>query len=139
MITNNFFKTMVQDNFHNQNSNLDLPIIHKLIGGYKLWQEFLPNFPKTSRYSLGAKIDSLFIEMLELIFIACYTKRGQKLSHIENAIIKLDLLKFFLRISWEIKALDNKKYTVLSEQLDEIGRMIGGWAKQLREKFPPNV
>jgi len=39
------------------------------------------------------------------------------------------LLKFFLRISWEIKAVDNKKYIALSERLDEIGKMLGGWIK----------
>ena len=133
---------MMQNNFHklpNQNSNLDLPLIHKLIAAYKLWQEFLPHFPKTSRYSLGQKIDILFLEVTEFIFSACYLKGEQKLSRIESASIKLDLLKFFLKISWEIQALDNKKYATLSEKLDEIGRMIGGWSKQIKEKFPSNT
>ena len=36
-----------------------------------------------------------------------------------------------LQIAWEIKALDAKKYILLSGKLDEIGRMLGGWLKQL--------
>jgi len=46
------------------------------------------------------------------------------------------LLKFFLRISWEIKAVDNKKYIALSERLDETGKMLGGWISQLKAKLP---
>ena len=100
---------------------------------YKLWQEYLPNFPKTSRYTLGGKIDTLFLETTEFIYTACYQKGKEKLSSIEKASVKLDLLKFFLRMSWEIKSLDNKKYTAISIRLDEIGRMLGGWAKKIRE------
>ncbi len=103
---------------------------------YKLWHEFLPHFPKTARYTLGEKIDSLFIETIEPIFIASYLNKNQKLPHIQKTVTKLDLLKFFLQISWEIKALDNKKYIVLSKKLNEIGRMLGGWLRQLSNENP---
>ena len=116
----------MQNNFHKQTPNSDLPIIRNLLESYKLWHEILPNFPKTSRYSLGGKIDTLFIETTELTYSACYQRGKQKLSCIEMASIKLDLLKFFLRVAWEIKSLDNKKYAAISIRLDEIGRMLGG-------------
>jgi len=90
----------------------------------------LPHFSKTSRYTLGIKIDSLFIETTELIFTASHLNKEQKLPFLIKANGKLDLLKFFLQIAWEIKSLDNKKYAILSERLDEIGRMLGGWQKQ---------
>lgn len=41
-----------------------------------------------------------------------------------------------LQIAWEIKALDNKKYIALSEHLNEVGRMLGGWNKQVRRENP---
>jgi len=116
------------------NSNNDLPIIHKLLETYKLWQEFLPNFPKSSKYTLGEKIDRLFLEVIEYIFMASYLPAKKKLVCIEKASAKLDLLKFFLRIAWEIKSMDNKKYILISEHLDEIGKMLGGWIRQLKEK-----
>ena len=116
---------------------MDLPIIHKLIEAYKLWQEHLPHFPKTSRYTLGVKIDDFFIETTESAYKTCYLKGEKKLSKAEEASLDLDMLKFFLRIAWEIKALDNKKYAALSKRLDEIGRMLGGWINYLEEKLPP--
>jgi len=92
----------------------------------------LPNFQKDSRYTIGTKIDSLFLETIELIIKAAYSDKVEKLISLKNASVKLDLLKFFLQIAWEIKSLDNKKYILLSERLDEIGKMLGGWIKVLK-------
>lgn len=100
---------------------------------YKAWQEYLVNFPKTSRFSLGSKIDTIFLQLIEYIFIACCLKGEYKLSYLSKSSAKLDLLKFFIRIAWEVKALDNKMYIVLSEHLDETGRMLGGWIRQLKK------
>lgn len=72
----------------------------------------------------------MFIETTEYIFIASRLAREQKLPFLQKASAKLDLLKFFLQIAWEIKSLDNKKYIALSECLNEIGKMLGGWQKQ---------
>ena len=112
---------------------MSVPLIHKLTTAYKLWHEFLPHIPKTSRYTLGAKIDAYFLETIELVFIASYLSKPHKRPFVQKAIGKLDVLKLFLRLAWEIKALDNKKYITLSEKLDEIGRMLGGWNKSLPE------
>lgn len=103
---------------------------------YKNWQECLMNFPKTSRFLLGSKIDTIFLQLIEYIFTACGSKGEYKLSYLSKSSAKLDLLKFFIRISWETKALDSKKYILLSERLDETGKMLGGWIRQLKEKLP---
>lgn len=48
----------------------------------------------------------------------------------------MDLLKFFLQVAWEIGALDNKKYAMISEPLGEAGRMLGGWLKKMSSPKP---
>src|SRR4030042_4016993 len=107
-------------NFHNKMAFIAPPpqqnpiIIFKLVAAYKLWHEFLPHFSKTSRYTLGIKIDSLFIETTENIFIASRLAKDQKLPSLQKASSKLDMLKFFLQIAWEIKSMDNKKYIIIS-------------------------
>ena len=63
---------------------------------------------------------------------AAYSDKIEKLISLKDASVKLDLLKFFLQIAWEIRSLDNKKYIQLSERLDEIGKMLGGWIKVLK-------
>ena len=77
------------------------------------------------------KIDQTFVYLLELIFIAGSLPKNKKLPYVQKAVGQLDLLKFFLQISWEIKALDNKKYIAISEPLGEIGKMLGGWHRNL--------
>ncbi|TSC92339.1 MAG: Uncharacterized protein CEN92_7 [Candidatus Berkelbacteria bacterium Licking1014_96] len=125
---------MAQLNFHKSIATVPkvkLKILQKLIDTYKLWQGFVRHFPKTSRYSLAIKIDSCFLKIIENIFSASYADINQKLNFVLMASRKLDLLKFFLQIAWEIKAIDNKRYIQLSQKLDEIGRMIGNWQKNL--------
>jgi len=127
-------------NFHNNFSPISppprgvLPVLQKLVKVYKLWQAYLPHFPKNSRYTLGEKIDLLFLEIIEYIVIAGYLSKQEKLPYIKKGVIKLDILKFFLQIAWEIKALDNKKFIELSEKLVEVGRMLGGWKKEIENK-----
>ena len=53
-----------------------------------------------------------------------------------KSISKMDLVKLLLQLSWEIKALDNKKYGHLSERFAEVGKMLGGWKRQLLNKTP---
>ena len=78
----------------------------------------------------------LFLEVVEFVFLASSSEISRKSIYLEKAIKKFDLLKFLLRIAWEIKALDSKKYAVLSEVLDEIGRMLGGWLKKAVKETP---
>lgn len=136
-----FFKSMEQINFHQAKSSgstvSSTPIMGHLVSIYKLWHEFTPNLPKTARYSLGIKTDSLFAEAIESIFSASYAMKEEKLAYLRQASSKIDLLKFFLQILWEIKALDNKRYLLFSEKLQEIGRMLGGWQRQVFRQENP--
>ena len=78
----------------------------------------------------------MFTEIIELLFVASYLGKQEKLPYLQKAIRRLDVLKFFFQISWEIKALDNKKYISVSSNLNEIGRMLGGWIRGIQNKTP---
>jgi hypothetical protein len=94
------------------------------------------NFPKTERYGLGRKIDFLFLEILELNFTATYLPVEQKIIELGKVISRLDILKFFVQLAWESKLIPTEKYTMLSQKLEEIGRMLGGWRRGLLKKNP---
>ena len=101
-----------------------------------MWQEYLTHFPKANRYTIGSKIDLLFLEAIEYAFLASYNHGEEKLNLLSKSISKIDLIKLLLQLSWEIKALDNRKYAHLSEKFAEIGKMLGGWKRQLSNKTP---
>ena len=109
----------------------NLSILQHLINCYKAWFEIYAHIPKSAKYTLGEKIDSIFLEVIELIFISQYLKKEQKLPALQKANTKFDALKFFLQLLWETKCISTKQYGFLSEKLGEVGKMLGGWLKQL--------
>lgn len=117
---------------NDQSDSTELPIITKLSSAYKLWHGFLVHLPRLTRFTLASKIDSYFVDCLELALLAGYASRQEKAVYVKKLSAKLDCLKFFLKILWELKALDNKKYINLSAELAEVGKMIGGWLKMFR-------
>jgi len=104
---------------------------------YRLWHKHLENVSKINRHTVGVKIDGIFLSLLETIFRATFgPDKFEKLSLVSQAIGKADLLKFFLQIGWEHKILDHTIYGNIILQLDEVGRMLGGWKKSLQDKTP---
>jgi hypothetical protein len=113
-----------------------LPVLQKLKEVYLLWFIYYQNIPKTHRYTLGTKVDSLFVETIEGTSVASFLSKKEKLPWIQFSIRKLDTLKVLLMILWETKTIDNKKYIALSVKVDEVGRMLGGWRGQLTKNSP---
>jgi hypothetical protein len=56
----------------------------------------------------------------------------EKIPYIRLAIRKLDTLKILILILFETKALDAKRFVALSDLIEEIGKMLGGWHGQLQ-------
>jgi len=89
------------------------------------------------RYTVGERIDALFIETMEAVSGAAFLPRDKKVPPVVLAIRKLNTLALLLMILWETKSLRDKKYIALSTQLDDIGKMLGGWAGQLQKQNSP--
>ncbi len=118
---------------HTHTYSVDIPILSKAYDFYKLFSLYLGSFPKAKKYTLGQKIDSITLEVIELIIVAGYLPREQKLVYLQKVSVKVDLLKLLLRLASETKCLDNNKYQQLTSQLLEIGKMLGGWIKTVKQ------
>lgn len=103
-----------------------------------MWHECHNILPKTQRYSVGNRIDKLFVDLIKSVSTAIFLNKETKLPYIQISIRKLDAIKIFLMILWETKSLDSKKYISLSAPLDEIGKMLGGWSGQLTKQNSTN-
>lgn len=103
---------------------------------YRTWHDYLQKVSRVDRNTIGVKIDDIFLSLLEFIFRACFAfDKFEKLSVVSQAIAKNDLLKFFLQISWEHKIINHTQYGTLTLNLDEVGRMLGGWKKDIQGKI----
>jgi hypothetical protein len=105
--------------------------LQKIKSAYLLWYGYYQKLPKLHRYTLGNRVDTLFIETIEAISCATFLLKSEKQPYVRLAIRKLDTLKILLMVLWETGSLENKKYAALSTPLDEAGKMLGGWSGQL--------
>lgn len=104
---------------------------------YLLWHDYHSILPRNHRYSLGVRIDTLCIEIIEAVSAAAFLPKTDKLPYLRLAIRKLDTLKLLLLILWDTKSIDTKKYVAISTKFDEIGRMLGGWLGQVEKQTLP--
>lgn len=120
------------------NSQSILPVLEKTKSVYRTWQQISDGFPKPFRFGLGARIENLFIDILELQFLAMFSNGFEKIDLVSKSIVKFDLLKFLMQISWENKHLKEKTYIPIGKELEQIGRDLGNWKKFLENKTPAN-
>ncbi len=73
----------------------------------------------------------MFIELIESLAVATFLLKDEKLPFIRIGIRKLDTINILILILFETKSIDTKKFIELSEKLNEIGKMLGGWYGQL--------
>lgn len=118
----------------NTKSDLDIPIFRKSYDLYKTFYGFRGSVPKQDRYTVWQRCETLILEVLEGILYASQTSKAEKLPFLEKTSMKLNFLRVFVRLMKDTKAVDSKKYLVLEAQIDEIGRMLGGWIRATRER-----
>lgn len=84
-------------------------------------------FPRDYKYTLGQKMKETCLDMLDAIIEA--NGAADKKPSLELASARLERLRIYTRLAYDLKVIGMKKYEVLSKYSNEIGRMIGGWMK----------
>ena len=113
-------------------NEFDIPIFKKSYELYKTLHEFRRLVPKQDRFSIFERADITALDVIEGIMLASGQQKITKLPTLERASLKLNMLRMFIRLMKDTKALDNKKYITLEAMIDEIGRMLGGWMRSIR-------
>ena len=91
---------------------------------------------RDERFGIGAKIDALLLDLLEVLRKASFVDTASKPALLGTGINTADSLRFFLQIAWESRLIPNKQYEDLASAVEEIGRMTGGWRKGILSKTP---
>lgn len=99
---------------------------------YAFWNEVLNKFPKTQRHVLGTKCAEYLLQILELTLASAHTGEAkEKATSLRQASVKLDTLKLLIRLCKNCKCISNSSYLQMESQLQEVGRMLGGWLKSV--------
>ncbi len=113
--------------------DLDIPILRRAYDLYRAFHGLRGIVSKADRYTLWQRVENLILDVLEQILLASQVSKSKKLPHLERVSAKLNMLRLFLRLAKDTKVLDIKKCLQLQEIVDEIGRMLGGWMKSVKE------
>jgi hypothetical protein len=87
-------------------------------------------FPRSYKFVLGDRIQTVAMDVLEGLIEATYTRRrGSILSRVNLGIEKL---RFLIRLAVDLRCVDKRRYEFAARSLDDIGRLVGGWMKAHR-------
>ncbi len=87
--------------------------------------------PKEARYAIGARIENAFLDLLGKTYASYFTEKEVKYERVTGCVILLDSLKFLLSIAWEAKLPSHKQYEEIAFKLNDVGKMLGGWRKNI--------
>lgn len=105
--------------------------MNRIKQGYLVWMNIVPHIPKSARYTIGARIENKFLDLLEISYTAYFSNKDKKIEKIADCVFTLDIIKFLISVTWEAKFISHGQYGEIAVKLDEIGRMLGGWKRSL--------
>ncbi len=108
------------------NSPLAVQRCHELL----LWLiPLLDQFPRNRRFTLGERIESGLLDILQLLVEAAYSK--QKYNTLRLANLKLATVRHLWRLAFELKVINSKRYEYGARLMLDLGAQIGGWQKSV--------
>ena len=111
-----------------------LPVIEKLKLLYVSWIMIHRKIPRTERFGLGARIDNAFLDLLTALRRASFSEPKHKLPMLEISVVKIDDIKFFIQLLWENHLISNEQFIFFGNELEMIGKNVGGWRKEIKKK-----
>ena len=88
-------------------------------------------FPKSARFTFASRIDGLALDILSSLVRARYAPRAEKSRFLAAADADLSVLRVLLRLCFERRLLAGAPFERLVRELDQAGRMLGGWRQQV--------
>jgi len=109
-----------------------LPIYIKTYEFIKYIYKIIQQFRKEYKHNLGAEIQQILWQILDEVIRTNSLPDSQKIEGIKKISCLFDRFKIRFRFAYELGLMTNHKFGVAQKEIEEIGRMIGGWQKWAR-------
>ncbi len=95
--------------------------------------DITPNFPRQYKYSVGAKMHELAVELIQDIAAAYMNRdRAKRIDYLVTFQIKFETLKTLVRKAGERKWITSKgRHAQIIELMDAIGKQCTAWKNSL--------
>lgn len=99
--------------------------------------DITPNFPRAYKFSIGAKMHELGVDLIQDI-AAAYMDKANRVQHLISFQTKFETLKTLMRISGERRWIKGKgRHAHIIELMDAIGRQSTAWKNSILKKKEP--
>src|SRR3989344_2499108 len=115
---------------------LGLPIFQKSYDLFKTFYSYRDHVAKQDRYTLWQRCENLVLDLIQSIILASQQEGEEKIATLNQASVQLNMLRILLRLAKDLRVIDPKKYVILEGQIDEVGRMLGGWFRATKSLSP---
>ena len=92
----------------------------------------LDKFPKTRKFGLGDRMETLLLDILEGLIEAKYSRA--KVQHLTAVNLRLEKLRYLIRLAKDLKCLSIREYEHASRLMLDLGNEVGGWLRQQKGK-----
>ena len=114
-------------------------MLERAKAAYKIWLIVHHKMARSERFGIGNRIDVLWLDLLGSLRKAAYTSITQKLSALEEVTRAVDAVRFFIQIAWESGLMAQSHFISLAKDIEEVGRMVGGWRRGIIAKNPSRL
>lgn len=87
----------------------------------------LDKFPRSRRFTLGERLETGLLDVLELLVDAAYSRNKE--TSLKRANLRLEMVRHLWRLAHELKVMATRQYEHGAKLLDDLGRQIGGWLR----------
>ncbi len=109
----------------------DAPLFQATYKLYLAWYVGCQLIPKKDRFAIGQRTENLLLELMIFIVAAYHTKTlALKRNALFQANTTMECVKVLMRLAKDVKAIDQRLYIEYESQLQEMGKMLGGWIRQ---------
>lgn len=86
-------------------------------------------FPKSQRFLLAERLSRMALDFYDIILDAVQQPAHQK-KRLDEADRLLNKIRLYLRLSYDLKCINQRQFEHAARLVDEIGRLIGGWKRR---------
>ena len=110
------------------NNSSNLKIYQKYLELIYYSNDIVRKYPKSENFALVTEIkNSLYIGLRSLMYAIKSYQKQDKLKHLNEFDINLNLLKVHVRLSYKYQYITVKNYQTWSSLITDICNMLGGW------------
>jgi hypothetical protein len=105
----------------------DLPVYKASYDLFVCIFEYVKNFNKEYKYTIGEKLKNETIEMMSNIYRA--NSHTDKTGLLQKARENIEVIRLLFRLLKDLKQIDLKKFVIISTQIENVSKQLAGWQK----------